>query len=109
MSSRLGTGPHGEPLAIVTVRTLPDIELGHRFVVLDMCRDLHWFTTRGRRPTPRERLEARPPYESKTKAATWESRTRRDQEDERLAEAEAIRLARLEQQREPVDLIGRAA
>ena len=31
---RLGTDPLGRPVAVISVRTLPDVELGYRYVVL---------------------------------------------------------------------------
>jgi hypothetical protein len=103
MSSRLALDGHGRKVVIVTTST-DGLPIGYVFAVLDWN---GFFTPPGRAPTAQERMSARPPYESKTRAATWERRANRD--DEQLAEAEAIRLAMLEQRREPADLIGRVA
>jgi hypothetical protein len=102
MSSRLATGPHGERLAVITVHTLPGLEIGHVFAVLDWC---ELFIRRGRPPTARERATVREPYD-----LARAKRERREQvPDEQLDERAALEACRREQQREPVDLIGRAA
>jgi hypothetical protein len=96
--SRLAVDSHGHAVVIVT--TPP--ELGRRFLVVDeFTRKLRT----GRLPTPKEMAEARPPYVS---PATARRREERD-EGEWMDEKAALEAARLEQQREPVDLIGRAA
>jgi hypothetical protein len=104
MSSRLGVDPHGRAVVVVTTPSLW-LDVGERFLVVDVFE--LGFTRPGRAPTPREMMSARPPYESKTRAATWERRA--EQDDEQLAEAEAIRLAMLEQRRTPPDLVNVAA
>ena len=117
VSSRLGPDPHGRLVAIVTVRTLPDVRAGHTYLVLGdsihaagvgiyfMCDD----TRRASRPaSARERQEAQrhAPYRP---ALSRAERERQDVPDEQLAEPAAIELASREQQRTPADLIGRAA
>jgi hypothetical protein len=66
------------------------------------------FEPRCRRPTARERMEAKPPYESRSKAAAWQRRAAMLEDDE-FDDEQAIAYARREQQHEPADLIGRAA
>ncbi len=61
------------------------------------------FTPRGRPPTAAEMAEARTPYNAPTAPPVMRERVEPD--DDQLAEGEAIRLARLEQQRRPPDLI----
>jgi hypothetical protein len=105
VSSRLAVDQHGRKVAIVTAPSMW-LEVGDRFLIVDALE--LGFEPRGRRPTARERMEAKPPYESKTKAATWERRAAVLSDDE-LDDKQAIAYARREQQREPADLIGRAA
>ena len=102
MSSRLAVDQWGRTVVIVTTPTEPWLEVGARFLVVDALE--LGFEPRGRRPTARERAEARPPYESRTKAAAWERRTVIVEDDE-LDDEQAIAYARREQQREPADLI----
>jgi hypothetical protein len=66
------------------------------------------FTRPGRAPTAREQADSarRAPY-SPSVSRKW--RERREVPDELLDEPTAIELARLEQQRQPSDLIGRVA
>ena len=54
----------------------------------------------GRRPTPRERSSVRDPYR-----ARYGRREPQPVDDDALAEQAAIELARIEQERRPVDLI----
>jgi hypothetical protein len=116
MSSRLTRDSQGRRVAVVTIRTLPDLEMGHVFVCLgDTIASagvrvffLETETRRASRPaTSREQQEAQrhAPY----RAAL--SRTAREQQvpDDELDEKAALEAARREQQRTPVDLIGRAA
>jgi hypothetical protein len=116
MSSRLALDSDGRRVAIVSVRTLPDVELGYRYVVLgDTIASagtqvffLATETRRASRPANgRERAESQrhAPYQASV------SRQEREQQvpDDKLADEEAVKLARLEQQRTPVDLINVAA
>jgi hypothetical protein len=62
-----------------------------------------WLGPSGRPPTPRERSMARPPYEAN---GAKQRRARLEEiPDEELDEAAALRACRLEQQRQPADLI----
>jgi hypothetical protein len=65
-----------------------------------------WLGTSGRPATAREQAEARAPYSS---AKPTRRERRREIPDELLADEEAVELARREQEREPADLISRAA
>jgi hypothetical protein len=110
-SSRIALDPHGRVIAVATT-SAPDVEIGRRWILIGNSgrageRGFEWMGRSGRKPTARERPEARPPYESRQKTASWERRTaeREQVPDEHLADAEAIRLARLEQQRQPADLL----
>jgi hypothetical protein len=105
MSSRLAQDRYGRTVAIVTVR-LPDLEPGHCFLVVDP-RLIGLMPTLGRLPSPRERSNVRAPYDPTS--AKRERQQRLEVPDDELAEQAAIELARKEQQREPADLIGRAA
>jgi hypothetical protein len=100
-SSRLGTDQFGRQTAVVTTPgAVP--EVGALFLVLD-GHPYGLVPERGRLATAEEQLEARPPYQP------GRSRTERERRpeipDALLAEEEAIRLSRLEQQRQPVDLL----
>jgi hypothetical protein len=64
------------------------------------------FEPPGRLPDAREMLTTRAPYDSNSAVR---QRKQVEVPDDELADAEAVRLARVEQQREPVDLIGRVA
>jgi hypothetical protein len=116
MSSRLAQDRSGRTVAIITVRTLPDVELGYRYIVLGdtiasagvRIFSLANETRRASRPANgRERLESQrhAPYRPAL------SRQQREHEvpDTELADEEAVRLARLEQQRTPADLVNQAA
>lgn len=87
-------------LVIVTVGDAIT-KVGHLFGVIDP-RILGLASTRGRAPTAEERAAARAPYRAPT--APLPMRERAAIPDELLAEQEAVRLARVEQQREPADL-----
>ncbi len=105
MSSRLAVDALGRTVAIVTVR-LPDLELGHCFLVVDP-RLIGLMPTLGRLPSPRERSDVRAPYDPTS------AKRRRAQlveaPDDELDEQAAVAAAYEAQRREPVDLIGRAA
>jgi hypothetical protein len=118
VSSRLATGSQGERIAVVTSRLLPDVELGHIYICLGDsiaagASSVRFFfladeTRRASRPANgRERAESQrhAPYRPAL------SRQEREQQvpDDELDEQAALEAARREQQREPVDLIGRAA
>lgn len=89
---------------LLVIVTVPDAttQLGHMFIVIDP-RILGLAPPRGRRPTPREMLQARTPYNAPLGPPPMREQVELD--DDQLAESEAIRLARLEQQRRPPDLI----
>jgi hypothetical protein len=97
-ASRLARDTQNRPICI-------DAD-GRVYLVLDLAA-VCGFIPPGRPPTPRERAEARPPYSSGPNS--WHPRQRREVPDEELADKEAVKLARLEQQRQPADLIGHAA
>jgi hypothetical protein len=116
MSSRLAHDCYGRTIAVISVRTLPDAELGYRFLVLGdtiasagiQITFMAETTRRASRPAnSREQQEAQrhAPYRPALSRAAREQRVPADE----LAEQAAIELARKEQQREPADLIGRAA
>jgi hypothetical protein len=96
VSSRLALDGHGRRIAVVTV-PLPEIDVGHVFLVI------RWEIRSARPPTAKERREARPPYQSPRTG--WNRKPPREVADEELAEEAAIEAARLEQQREPRDLL----
>jgi hypothetical protein len=117
MSSRLAVDRYGRTVAVISVGTLPDVPLGYHYVVLGdtiASAGVRVFfladeTRRSSRPAnARERQDAQrhAPYRP---ALSRAAREQQDVPDDQLADAEAVRLARLEQQRQPVDLIGRAA
>jgi hypothetical protein len=101
MSSRLTIDAYGRLIAEGTCLELR----GLRWLVVDMFE--LGFVRPGRPPTAREREAAQryAPYRP-----AW-SRQEREREtpDEQLAEEAAIQLARLEQQRQPPDLVNVAA
>jgi hypothetical protein len=108
MSSRLAFDGDGRLVAVDTsaggggCRWLVLGNLVHSTISGDLIL-FGWLGPSGRPPSPRERAEARPPYESNSA-----KRARREQlevPDEVLADDEPIRLAMLEQRREPADLI----
>lgn len=76
---------------------------GHLWLVLDLVTVFN-FVPRGRPPTPQERAEARAPYE-----AVSSKRDRRERRDDELDERAALEAYRLEQQRQPPDLVNVAA
>lgn len=87
---------------------------GHRWLVIGnlVCSTVTgdlvlfgWLGRSGRPATAREQAQARAPYSSQRGLP----QQRRDVPDELLADQEAVELARREQEREPADLISRAA
>jgi hypothetical protein len=113
MSSRLGHDSRGRRVAVVTTRTLPDVEMGHLFVVLGdtiASAGVRIFflaeNTRraSRHATARERQEAQrhAPYRA---ALSRQQREQQQVPDDALDDAEAVAAAYAEQRREPVDLI----
>jgi hypothetical protein len=100
VSSRLAVDGYGR---LVAEGTCVELQ-GLRWLVIDT---FEIFTPPGRAPTAQERMSARPPYESNS--AKRARRERVEVPDELLADQEAVELARREQQREPFDLISRAA
>ncbi len=105
VSSRLALDPFGRQVVIVTTPS-PQLSVGEWFLVVDPTVFGLLPTRTGRSATARElawnRRDA--PYESNRRPPP-----KPEVPDEELAEAEAIRLARLEQQREPVHLVSAAA
>jgi hypothetical protein len=108
--SRRAFDAYGRPVVVATTSTL-GIEAGTVFRMLGdsiRCtvsgdeRLFAWTGKSGRPPTPREQMEARPPYQP---AASRRERERREPDDAELTDAEAIEWARREQQRNPPDLI----
>lgn len=65
-----------------------------------------WEAKTGRKPSALEMQQARAPYRA---GVSRREREHQQVPDELLADQEAVELARLEQQREPPDLIGRVA
>jgi len=106
MSSRLAVDGNGRAVVVVTTPA-PCLEVGMRFPVVDAIELNTWLTARGRPPTAREQAEARPPYRSPN--AVRRELAREAPDDELLDERAALEACRREQQREPADLIGRAA
>ena len=76
-----------------------------RFPVVDAIELNTWLTQPGRPPTAKEQAEARPPYRSDVGLAP----AREVPDDKLLDEQAALEACIREQQREPADLIGRAA
>jgi len=109
VSSRLALDPLGRQVVIVTTPS-PQLSVGEWFLVVDPTVFGLLPTRTGRSATARElawnRRDA--PYESNRDRRHMHLPTP-EVPDEELAEAEAIRLARLEQQREPVHLVSAAA
>jgi hypothetical protein len=104
MSSRLAQDRYGRTVAIISVRTLPDVELGYRFVVLGdtiasagvQITFMAETTRRASRPAnSREQREAQrhAPYRPALSRAAREQRV----PDDELGEHAAIELARKEQ------------
>jgi hypothetical protein len=105
MSSRLAVDQRGRTIVVITSPT-PFLYVGQRFPVVDSLLLNSWDTSRGRPPTAREQAEARPPYRSDVGLAPAREAPN---DDELLDEQAALEACMREQQREPVDLIGRAA
>jgi hypothetical protein len=105
MSSRLAVDSLGRQVVEIMTPS-PFLAVGMRFPVVDELVKLNtWARSQGRPPTAQEMASARPPYVNPATAR------RREQHDdgEWMDEQAALEAARLEQQREPADLIGRAA
>ena len=98
-SSRLVIDSYGR---LVAEGTLLDVK-GLRWLVLEW-REM--FEPHGRPPTPEEKLRTRAPYNAPKPLL---DRSNSDVPDEELDDAEAIRMAMLEQRRQPVDLVNIAA
>ena len=103
MSSRLAVDRHGRTVVAITTPS-PALEVGDWLLVVDRV-ELGWLARPGRAPTARERATARPPYRSPN--AVRRELAREAPDDELLDEQAALEACRREQQREPVDLIGR--
>jgi len=99
MGSRLALDSLGRRICIITTPS-PRLEVGTRLLV----RETWTARQTGRVPTARERATARPPYQARNSRQPKEEAP----EDE-LDEAAGLEACRREQQREPVDLIGRVA
>ncbi|MBA3735171.1 MAG: hypothetical protein H0W90_08240 [Actinobacteria bacterium] len=100
-SSRLALDQYGRLIVIATSRDIV-VEVGHVFLVVDP-RLFGLMPERGRSATPEEQKQARVPYNAPTAPPLM--REHPEPDDDQLAEGEAIRLARLEQQRRPPDLL----
>jgi hypothetical protein len=108
MSSRLAYGREGELVAVEADGTV-------WLVVGDTIESAGvriWFMSEvarntGRSPTPREQMNMR--HKPARRKNGWGPQLRQPVDDDQLADEEALKLARIEQQREPADLIGRAA
>jgi len=103
VSSRLAVDGNGRAVVVVTTPS-PCLEVGMRFPVVDAIELNTWLTARGRPPTAEERA-IRAPY-SHQKVWSW---PRQPPDDNELDEKAALEACIREQQREPTDLIGRAA
>jgi hypothetical protein len=100
VSSRLAVDQWGRKVAIITTRSLW-LEPGEVFLVLD-GHPFGLVPTRGRPPDPRERLQARDPYDSNSGKR---ARARLEVPDEDLDEQAALAAAYAEQRRSPPDLV----
>jgi hypothetical protein len=106
-------------VAIVSVRTLPDVELGHRFVLLvdivEAAGRRVFFMAQetriraSRTPTARERAEAQRHAPTSTTSAAGNAKREQVPDGDLLDERAALEAARLEQQRTPPDLVNVAA
>jgi hypothetical protein len=105
VSSRLSLDSQGRKVVIVTAPSAW-LVVGQRFLVIDL---FDWFIPKGRMPTARERLE--PQKRARSRLSQRQGREQSAEPDDAaaLTEQTAIDLARREQQREPADLISRAA
>lgn len=107
--SRRAFNRNGDPIVIATTSSL-GVPAGTVFRMLGDCintvvagdeKVIGWTGPSGRPPTPRERAEARPPYEST-------SRRQREAQavgDDELDDRAAIEFARREQERTPTCLL----
>jgi hypothetical protein len=100
MSSRLAVDRHGRTVVAITTPS-PALEVGDWLLVVDRV-ELGWLARPGRAPTARERATARPPYRSPNAVKPIEV-----PDEDLLDEQAALDACIREQQREPVDLIGR--
>jgi hypothetical protein len=106
MSSRLAVDQRGRTVVVVTTPS-PCLCVGMRFPVVDAIELNTWLRGHGRPPTAREQAEAKLPYRSPN--AIRRELAREAPDDDLLDERAALEACRREQQREPADLIGRAA
>jgi hypothetical protein len=105
VSSRLAVDGQGRQVVVVTTPA-PFLQVGQRFPVVDELVKLNtWARSTGRPPTAQEMAQARPPYVDPRTGKRREERDEGDWMDEKAA----LEACRREQQREPVDLIGRVA
>lgn len=108
-SGRLATDEHGRQVVVATTAAV-DVRVGDVWVILGNVlpaaeAGVYWLgQDRGRRASAKEQAEARAPYRAPVLAPAPAD----ELPDEALAEQEAIRLARLEQQREPLCLLDAA-
>jgi hypothetical protein len=118
VSSRLAQDRYGRRIAVISVRTLPDVEIGQRFLVLgdtiaSGATSVRFYfmvdeTRRESRPaSPREQLEAQrhAPYRPNM---SRQERERQRVPDDELDEAAAVAAAYAEQRRAPADLLNAA-
>lgn len=111
VSSKLALDRFGRRITIVTSPTILELPVGMTFRDLgnDMPSDgagFGWLGARAasRHPSPREQVEVRPPYS----AAHPRRSARQESDEDDLADEEAIKLARVEQERTPADLLNGA-
>ena len=108
MSSRLAADAFGRQIVVITTPSA-GLDSGMRFLMLGnefRCNQdgVFWCGYReGRRPTAREMAEARAPFNAPREYDLPKV------DDDDLSEPDALFLARVEQEREPVDLLNVAA
>ena len=109
MCSRYAYDARGRLIVEITSVTCAALPVGARFRVLGNSLPVNevgfgWLGRTGRPPTPRERLEARPPYDS---TGRWR-KPKPVVVDDELDEAAQLADVWAAQIREPADLIGAA-
>jgi hypothetical protein len=105
MNSRIAQDSSGRAVAIIRLRTLPDVELGHSFLILD-GRTVGLLPTRARKPT---RASAEAQKQTYTPNLSRQLREQPAEQDDELDENAAIEAAYREQRRSPPDLVNVAA
>lgn len=109
MGLRYAFDSRGRLIVEVTSPTIVELPVGWRGIVLGNYlpvneRGFGWLgRTSARPPNARERATVRPPYDSTSR---YQRERASPVDDDQLAEAAAIELARVEQECQPADLIG---